>query len=105
MSEEKKGTKCPVCSVNTLKKGEKMIYCSEYKPRKDGSDWYNDGSCDFRITFKNKLVGRDLTPQDIRKLLNGEKLRTKDGDRFHLDIDQDSFLFFDWKDKPEDEDF
>jgi len=101
---EKKPTPCPVCG-RKLKKGEKMVYCEEYKPKKDGKDWYNEGNCEFRITYKNKLFGRDLTDRDIKSLLDGNKLKTRNGDTVTLDVDADSFLHFEWKERKEDKDF
>lgn len=102
---ERKGTPCPVCSTGKLKKGEKMVYCQDYKPRKDGNEWYNEGSCEFRITYKNKLFGRDLTDRDIKSLLEGKSLKTKNGDTVTLDLDSDNFLHFEWKERKEDKDF
>lgn len=101
---EKKGTPCPVCS-RKLKKGEKMVYCEEYKPKKDGSEWYNEGTCDFRITYKNKIFGRDLTDRDIRTLLEGGSIKNKNGDSAILDVDYEYFVRIDYKEKKEDRDF
>ena len=101
---EKKGTPCPLCGKK-LKKGEKMVYCEEYKPKKDGNEWYNEGDCDFRITYKNKIFGRDLTDRDIKALLNGETIKNKNGDTAILDVDYEYFVKIDYKDKKEDRDF
>ncbi|NPA64961.1 MAG: hypothetical protein GXO16_08310, partial [Epsilonproteobacteria bacterium] len=62
---------CPVCGEGTIKRGEKMIYCSNYKPRKDGSEWYNEGTCDFHIPYNQKAFGKKLTPNDMKRLLAG----------------------------------
>ena len=77
----------------------------EYKPKKDGSEWYNEGTCDFRITYKNKIFGRDLTDRDIRTLLEGGSIKNKNGDSAILDVDYEYFVRIDYKEKKEDRDF
>ena len=58
-----------------------------------------------KITYKNKLFGRDLTDRDIKFLLEGKSLKTKNGDTVTLDVDSDNFLHFEWKERKEDKDF
>jgi hypothetical protein len=97
-------TVCPKCKTGTLKKGEKMVYCSEYKPKKDGNEWKNEGTCDFRIMYKNKAWGSDLAPGDIKKLVDGGTLENKKGDKMTLDLDNEFFTRIEFAPKPEDED-
>lgn len=102
--EEKKVRSCPVCG-SKLKKGDKMVYCENYKPRKQGNEWYNEGDCDFRITYKNKMFGRDLTDKDIKTLLDGGTIRTKNAELANLDLEEPSFIHIQFKEKAEDKDF
>jgi len=97
-------TKCPKCGKGTLKKGEKMVYCSEYKPKKEGNTWTNEGSCDFRIMYSNKAWGTALTPSDIKKLVSGEALRNRRGDVMTLDLQTSFFTKIEFAPKTEDED-
>ncbi len=94
-------TMCPKCKNGTLKKGDKMVYCSNYKPTKKGDSWVNEGSCDFKIMYKNKLWGEDLTPADIKKLVDGGELVNKRGDKMKLDLGNEYFTVIE---KVEDED-
>ena len=97
--------KCPKCEKGTLKKGEKMVYCSENKPVKmeDGS-WGNEGTCDFRITYANKAFGRSLTPGDIKSLTEGKTLENAKGDKMTLDLESPYFTKIEFAPKTEDED-
>ena len=81
---------CPVCQ-GKLKKTDAMVFCENYKPIKnqDGS-WSNDGSCEFRITFSNKVFGT-LKTDDIKKMLAGEKVKNKKGDTIELDLNSQYF--------------
>jgi len=98
-------TTCPKCNKGVLKKGEKMVYCSEYKPAKnDDGSWRNDGTCDFKITYGNKAFGRNLTPSDIKKLVDGEVLTNKKGDKLSLDLKNEYFTKIEFAPKTEDED-
>lgn len=93
---------CPNCNKGTLKKGEKMVYCSEYKPTKDGENWKNTGSCDFRIMLdQKKIFGKTLLPTDIKKLVDGESL--ENGQK-KLTLDLDNKDYFVKIEKEEDED-
>ena len=94
-------TMCPKCKNGTLKKGDKMVYCSNYKPTKKGDSWVNEGSCDFKIMYKNKIWGEDLTPADIKKLVDGGELVNKRGDKMKLDLGNEYFTVIE---KVEDED-
>ena len=94
-------TICPKCKEGSLKKGDKMVYCSNYKPTKKGDSWVNEGSCDFKIMYKNKIWGEDLTPADIKKLVEGGELTNKRGDKMKLDLNNEYFTAFE---KVEDED-
>lgn len=95
---------CPKCGKGTLKKGEKMVYCSEYKPKKKGNEWVNEGTCEFRIMFKNSAWGKDLTPGDVKKLVEGETLTNAKGDKMILDPDSPYFTKIEFAPRPEDED-
>ena len=59
----------------------------------------------FRITYKNKIFGRDLTDRDIRTLLEGGSIKNKNGDSAILDVDYEYFVRIDYKEKKEDRDF
>lgn len=98
-------TLCPKCKTGSLKKGEKMVYCSENKPTKmeDGS-WGNGGTCDFRITFANKAFGRSVTPQEIKTLIEGKSISNKRGDVMKMDLDSQFFTSIKFAEKTEDED-
>jgi hypothetical protein len=97
-------TTCPKCEKGTLKKGEKMVYCSEYKPVKneDGS-WKNEGSCDFKIMFANKVFGA-IDAGKIKQLVQGDTLTNKKGDTMVLDLKNDYFTKITFPEKIDDED-
>jgi hypothetical protein len=97
-------TTCPKCGKGTLKKGEKMVYCSEYKPKKSGNEWVNEGTCDFRIMYRNSAWKQDLTPGEIKKLVDGETLVNKRGDRMVLDLNSPYYTKIEFAPKEEDED-
>lgn len=93
---------CPACEKGILKKGEKMVYCSDYKPTKDGNKWINQGSCDFRIMFdQSKVFGRNLTPEDIKNIVEGG---TVENGQKKLSLDLSNKDFFVKIEKEEDED-
>jgi len=93
---------CPKCGKGTLKKGEKMVYCTEYKPHKnENGEWVNEGTCEFRIMYKNKVWGEDLTSADIKELVQGNVIVNARGDTMKLDLDSE---FFTKIEKKEDED-
>ena len=94
-------TMCPKCSKGTMKKGEKMVYCSEYKPTKNGDNWVNEGSCEFRILFdQNKVFGKTVEAKDIKSLIEGKTL-VNGAKKMVLDLESP---FFTKVEKDEDED-
>lgn len=94
---------CPKCGNGTLKKGAKMVYCTNYKPKKnDKGEWINDGSCDFHITYKQKILKRALKPEEIKRLIGGEVVEI-DGALVSLDVNNPFFVKIEFKSK-EDED-
>ncbi len=98
-------TICPLCGKGTLKVGEKMVYCSERIIKRDGKDFFNDGECDFHIGFKQKIFGRDLTPKDIKALVEGKTIKNKKGDVLRLDLENTEFFTsIDFAERPEDKD-
>ncbi len=95
---------CPKCNAK-LKKVEAMVFCENYKPIKnDKGEWINEGSCDFRIMFKNKIFGT-LSPDDVRKMLAGEFVENKKGDKIFLDMSSPFFTRIEFAPKEEPEDF
>jgi len=97
-------TLCPKCKKGTLKKGEKMVYCTEYKPKKSGNDFVNEGTCDFHIAFKNSAWGKAITPQEIKQIVEGTKVTNQKGDTLELDLDSKFFTKITYAPKQEDED-
>jgi len=94
---------CPKCGNGTLKKGQKMVYCSEYKPKKEGDKWVNEGSCEFRITYKQKILKRALRPDEIKKIVEGEVVEVE-GAKLSLDLSNQFFLKVKFGEKEEDPD-
>ena len=95
-------TLCPKCKIGTLKKGEKMVYCTEYKPKKEGNDWINEGTCEFRIMLdQSKVFGKNLTPADVKTLVEGKKIVNKNKT---LLMDLENKDYFVKIEKDEDED-
>ncbi|MCT7466981.1 hypothetical protein N5T78_10345 [Aliarcobacter cryaerophilus] len=79
-----------------------MVYCSEYKPKKVGEEWINEGSCEFRIMYnQTKSFGREITPLEIKSLIDGE-IVLNGARKMSLDLSNDGF--FVKTDKDEDED-
>ncbi len=95
--------KCPKCGEGTLKKGEKMVYCSDYKPRKNGNEWVNEGSCDFRIMFRQKILKRSIKPEEIKKIVQGEAVQI-DNATVSLDLNNPFYLRVEFGEKQEDPD-
>jgi len=95
---------CPLCN-GKLKKVEAMVFCENYKPVKtQNGDWINEGTCEFRIMFKNKIFGT-LTGDDIKKMLSGGFAENKKGDKIFLDTENKTFftkIEFAPKEEPED---
>ena len=97
-------TECPKCKKGILKKGDKMVYCSENKPKKkDDGSWGNEGTCDFRITYTNKVFGKTLTAGDIKKLVDGGILKNSKGDTMTLDLESEYYTKIEFAPKVEDE--
>jgi len=97
-------TICPKCNKGTLKKGEKMVYCSEYKPKKDeAGKWINEGTCDFKIHFANKVFG-SIDAKQIKELVEGKTIHNKKGDSMSLDLESEYFTKIEFAPKVEDED-
>jgi len=95
-------TMCPKCKTESLKKGEKMVYCAGYKPEKVGNDWKNTGSCDFRILFDQKKVfGKALEPKDIKDLVEGKTL-VNGIRKLNLDLTNNDYFVKITKDEDED---
>lgn len=97
-------TICPKCKKGTLKKGEKMVYCSEYKPKKQGNDFINEGTCDFHISFKNGAWGKAITPAEIKQIVEGKTVTNQKGDTLELDLTSKFFTKITFAPKTEDED-
>ena len=96
--------KCPKCN-GKLKKVEAMVFCENYKPIKNESgDWKNEGNCEFRIMFKNKIFGT-LSGDDIKKMLSGGYAENKKGDKIFLDTQSQYFTKIEFAPKVEPEDF
>jgi hypothetical protein len=98
-------TNCPLCSTGKLKKGAKMVYCENYKPQKEGNEWFNNGECEFHLPFANKVFGRTLKDSDIKQLLEGKTIKNSKGDTMTLDLDSEYFTRIDFATRPEDRDF
>lgn len=97
-------TKCPKCKNSNIKLGEKMAYCADYKPKKEGGVWKNEGKCNFRINLGNKVWGKTLEGSDIKKLITGETLINKKGDKMTMDLESEYFTKIEFAPKVEDED-
>ncbi len=94
---------CPKCGEGILKKGQKMVYCTEYKPKKnEKGKWVNEGECDFHIAYKQKLLKRALKQDEIKKIVAGEVIEI-DSARVSLDVNNPFFIKIEFLNK-EDED-
>lgn len=99
-------TICPKCVKGTLKKGEKMVYCSENKPVKntDGT-WGNEGTCDFRVAYAAKAFGRPISPAEIKQIVDGGIVTNeKNHATMTLDLQSEYFTKISFAPKEEDED-
>ena len=96
---------CPICN-SKLKKVESMVFCENYKPVKAQSgEWINEGTCEFRIMFKNKIFGT-LSGDDVKKMLSGGYAENKKGDKISLDLENKTFFTkIEFAPKEEAEDF
>jgi len=82
---------CPICEKK-LKKVDTMVFCENYKPKKlESGEWKNEGTCEFRVLFKNKLWGT-MTPENVKTLLNGESVENKKHDKISLDVKNAPFF-------------
>ena len=81
-----------------------MVYCAEYKPKKVGETWTNEGECDFRINLANKVWGKSLSGGDVKALVEGKVLSNKKGDKMSLDMESEYFTKIEFAPKVEDED-
>lgn len=97
-------TICPKCKKENMKKGDSMVYCAGYKPKKVGDIWNNEGSCDFRINFSNKVWGQAVTPAEIKGLIEGKTINNKKGDSMVMDLTNQYFTKITFAEKEEDED-
>lgn len=95
---------CPICKTGTLKKGETQVYCENYKPKKDANGaWINEGSCDFRIIYKNKIFG-EITSAQVKELVEGKSVKNKKSDLLSLDLDNPHFTKITFAEKKPDDD-
>ena len=94
---------CPVCKKGTIKKSEKMVYCSE--KNYNAKTKKNEG-CDFHIFFdQSKIFGDKLDTNDIKKILNGETITSSKGHTMTLNLTNTKFFTkVEFAEKEEDED-
>lgn len=97
--------KCPICENGTLKKGEKLVYCSERKLEKVGTQLVDKG-CKFKVIFDQKKVfGSVITPIDVKNLVAGQTLISSKNHKMVLDLaNKDFFTKITFAEKIEDED-
>jgi hypothetical protein len=75
-----------------LKKGEKMVYCSNRAVEKKGNDFVETG-CKFKIIYnQSKIFGENISAKDIKKLIEGETLVSKKGHKMTLDLSNQDFF-------------
>lgn len=96
-------TNCPACKENTLEIREYGVCCKQYLPKKSGKEYYNSGTCNFRINFEQKAFDKKLTANDIRTLIEGGEIKNKKGDVMKMIQDpssnDDYFTDIEWKTK------
>jgi len=97
-------TTCPKCKNGVLKKGDKMVYCSEYQPKKEGETWINQGKCEFKIYFSQKIFSQNIDAKEIKTIVNGGVLQNKKKDKMRLDLTSKFFTKIEFAEKVEDED-
>lgn len=69
---------CPKCS-NPLINTASIIKCSTSSSKKLSSGEYENSGCDFKLQKKQKLLGdREMSINDIRKLISGEVIKYTD---------------------------
>ncbi len=86
--ENQGGTLCPVCGQGRLAvNSEKtIIHCTEQKTEKSGKDFIEVGNCQFKLFLnQTKIFGKQLTIQDVKKLVNGDGVKNAKGDTMYFD--------------------
>jgi hypothetical protein len=83
---------CPKCKNGNLKINEKMVYCENYKPKKnEQGEWINEGTCDFRILLHNKIWG-NISRDEIKELVSKGEVISKNGKmKMILDLENPYF--------------
>lgn len=96
-------TTCPACKELTLEVREYGVCCKGYLPKKDGKEYYNSGTCNFRINYEQKVFDKKLSKGDIKTLIEGGELKNKKGDVMKMVQDpspnDDFFTEIEWKEK------
>ena len=85
-------TLCPLCKkANLTQKANnpKDVRCSNYRPKKIDGEFVNTGECDFHINFKSNWGTLDA--KKIVSIVNGNKLKNKDGATISLDLENTDF--------------
>lgn len=67
---------CPKCSKKLISKGTRVV-CSGDKTIKTSSGYTNNG-CDFIIDRNDRITNRELSINDVRKLISGEIVKFSD---------------------------
>ena len=81
---------CPLCDgklkVVVKKDTGELHYlkCENQKTEKRGNKFVEVGKCRFKINFHTKLY--NLNKEQMKKLLNGEKIKIKDDNLLVLDL-------------------
>ena len=97
--------KCPICGNGTIKKGDKLVYCSERKAEKRGNTFVDIG-CKFKIVLDQKKVFGDvLSVSSIKDLLAEKTIISTKGHKMTLDLsNSDFYTKIEFAEKKEDED-
>ena len=85
---------CPKCNAHNVKiskdnkTGEIIkVHCAGYNIVRNGEDYINAGDCEFVLWLKQeKSFGRNITLEEAKRLIAGETIRNKAGDKMTLDI-------------------
>jgi len=67
---------CPKCSKQLISKGTRIV-CSGEKTKKTATGYKNDG-CDFMIDRNDRITNRELSINDVRKLIAGDVVKFTD---------------------------
>lgn len=86
-------TKCPICEkedvkvIRDNKTGEVIkVQCKSYNVVRNGDEYENVGDCNFVLWLKQeKSFGKNLTTDEVKKLIAGETIKNKAGDKMVLD--------------------